>query len=258
MKGLFFSLLVQIFAVSIASAASYDCTKATFTVEKVVCGNPSLSTLDDQLAQAYKNARATSANLDQLKNDQIAWIKSNRLCEANVACIENSYKSRITALGGAVTPKAAELPKPAPTKVLPSTQPPAGSNNSTNNWVQGIEYYYVTNPEIHGRCKMEKNKCITFEEYKSACINAIGVTRLGSGSVAMSGGIYNLFRNGSIDRLDVIWNSNYRDFPCRVVMEVSGIVDGNSRRRDTNAKVEGFILNENNKILVHAANSYPN
>ena len=131
------------------------------------------------------------------------------------------------------------------------------SNKSqTNNWVQGITYYYVTNPEIHGACKLEENKCITFEEYKSACINAKGVTKLGSSRVAMSGGIDNLFRNGVVDRLEVVWNSNYQDFPCRVQMELSGIVRGNSRKESTNAKVEGFVLNENNKILVHDANSY--
>ena len=128
--------------------------------------------------------------------------------------------------------------------------------SKTNSWVKGIKYYYAKNPEIHAACKMDEYKCITLEEYQSACNDAIGVTKLASSSVAMSGGIHNLFRNGGIDRLDVIWNSNYRDFPCRVVMEVSGIVNSNSRREATNAQVEGFILNENNQILVHEANSY--
>lgn len=145
----------------------------------------------------------------------------------------------------------------------------SGCNNSTNyetpsltiksktqNWVTGIRYYYATNPEINAACKMDNSECITFEEYESACKDATGVTKLASSSVAMSGGIHYLFINGNIDRLDVVWNSAYQNFPCRVLMDVSGIVSGNSRRGSTDAQVRGFILNENNQILVHEADNY--
>ena len=93
-----FTVAVACLALS-ANSAGFDCAKASSSMEKTICSNPNLSALDDQMAQAYKDARAKSSNQDQLKGDQIAWIKGVRQCVSDSVCIEKSYKERLAALG---------------------------------------------------------------------------------------------------------------------------------------------------------------
>lgn len=100
---------------NLSSAASFDCTKASTPYEKAVCANSNLSSLDDQLAIAYKNARATSADPEALKKTQIDWIKSTRQCASDTSCIEKAYKDRILALsGGAQLQQPAQAVTPTP------------------------------------------------------------------------------------------------------------------------------------------------
>jgi uncharacterized protein len=82
----------------LASAASFDCSKASSPYEKAVCANPNLSSLDEQLAGAYKDARTKSSDPEGLKREQIDWIKSTRQCGADVGCIEKAYGNRISQL----------------------------------------------------------------------------------------------------------------------------------------------------------------
>lgn len=100
-------------------SASFDCSKASSPFEKTICSNPSLSTLDEQLASTYRNAKDSSSNPDQLKADQVNWIKSTRACGVDVGCIQQAYKTRIAAL----TPQAkvAQAPQP-PTQTPPTAK----------------------------------------------------------------------------------------------------------------------------------------
>ena len=90
-----FALLISI---GNANAASFDCTKASTQQEKAVCANPTLSALDDKLAEAYKAARSVSQDAEKLKLEQIEWIKEVRKCQSDASCIERLYKSRLSAL----------------------------------------------------------------------------------------------------------------------------------------------------------------
>jgi uncharacterized protein len=120
-------LIVIGFSLSgLSSAASFDCTKASSPYEKAVCSNPNLSSLDEQLAGAYKDARAKSADPDSLKKEQIEWIKSTRQCASDVGCIEKAYKTRIASLGS--TASAPPTTKPA----SPQEQYQAMVNRSIN------------------------------------------------------------------------------------------------------------------------------
>jgi len=83
-----------------------------------------LSGLDEKLADVYKSARDASQNPDQLKADQINWIKGARACGTDMGCIENAYKTRIAVLSPGSAPKmpnnaAVNSPIPA---VLPPQQ----------------------------------------------------------------------------------------------------------------------------------------
>ena len=52
------SLIAVVLMAGIAQAASFDCKKATSKMERAICGNPSLSGLDESLAAAYSTAKA--------------------------------------------------------------------------------------------------------------------------------------------------------------------------------------------------------
>lgn len=83
---------------SIALAASFDCNKATTLVEKAICQDQSLSTLDDEMAAAFNNGKANSANQSEFIKQQSAWLKTIRnICQTN-RCIEKAYQDRIMVL----------------------------------------------------------------------------------------------------------------------------------------------------------------
>lgn len=108
-------IIVALLLTGKVSAASFDCSKAGTPFEKTICNNPMLSSMDDKLAQAYFSAKATTTNPDQLKADQISWIKSARNCGTDVGCIENTYKIRIAQL-------APQQPAPIQTLALVAPQ----------------------------------------------------------------------------------------------------------------------------------------
>lgn len=60
-------LIGVITAPMLAHAASFDCAKAASTTEKLICGNPAVSLLDEQLGQAYKQALTNADDKDSLK-----------------------------------------------------------------------------------------------------------------------------------------------------------------------------------------------
>ncbi len=78
-------------------APSFDCLKITSTVDDMICDDRELSNLDLQMAQFYKAARERSTNKNQLKAEQVAWVKNKRACE-NRSCIEKAYRDRIKQL----------------------------------------------------------------------------------------------------------------------------------------------------------------
>lgn len=98
-----------------ANAASFDCAKASTQQEKAVCANPTLSALDDKLAESYRNARAVSQDPAKLKSEQIEWIKEVRKCAVETSCIERLYTSRLSELNPQpVKPTMAPVASAAP------------------------------------------------------------------------------------------------------------------------------------------------
>ena len=97
---------------------AFDCSKATGTIEKLICGDPGLSALDRKLDGVYKAALAKAKD-DMpriLRTEQRGWVKGRDECwkakdEQNVmylteswtaasprACVEGQYQLRITEL----------------------------------------------------------------------------------------------------------------------------------------------------------------
>lgn len=78
-----------------ASAASFDCAKAATPVERMICADPGVSTLDQRLAEAYK---AASARDPRVKESQRDWLANTRNKCGTAACLSEAYGARLEAL----------------------------------------------------------------------------------------------------------------------------------------------------------------
>lgn len=90
-------ILVGLYSTGV-NAASFDCSKASNAVEREVCNNEELSTLDEKLSKAYKAAINQSTQQDAVKATQRLWIKERNQCASDAMCLKNAYISRINAL----------------------------------------------------------------------------------------------------------------------------------------------------------------
>lgn len=93
-------LLLVSLAPTGAIAASFDCERAIARVEKVICGTPSLSQLDSQLATVFKTALTAVApsSKQALLTEQRNWINHTRDICQDAACMEEAYLKRIDVL----------------------------------------------------------------------------------------------------------------------------------------------------------------
>jgi len=88
----------------LAAEPSFDCSKATHAIEKLICGDGELAGLDRTLAEDFKKAMGQVSGADQaeLRASQEKWIESRNACAGNAdpkACALESYKTRIAILG---------------------------------------------------------------------------------------------------------------------------------------------------------------
>ncbi|MFZ6768632.1 lysozyme inhibitor LprI family protein [Undibacterium sp. Di26W] len=94
-------LLVQVSLVTSSStqAASFDCAKARTPTEKAICAEPSLSSLDTEVGQAFKAAQALwpAGNWkDFLRAEQREWLKTRDAeCKSDVTCLKMDYGRRL-------------------------------------------------------------------------------------------------------------------------------------------------------------------
>lgn len=80
-----------------AQAASFDCTKAQSVIEQLICDDPKLSKLDDELATNYKIARQDKAHAKALQQEQMQWLKEVNTCQ-DAECVSWNYAARIVEL----------------------------------------------------------------------------------------------------------------------------------------------------------------
>lgn len=95
--------LIYLVLMHSARAATFDCTKASNFVEKVICSNSHLTSMDDQLGRLYKDALATSSNSTAIKTEQKAWLSARNQCKDS-DCIMKAYADRISALSAMSAP----------------------------------------------------------------------------------------------------------------------------------------------------------
>ncbi|MGE5270581.1 MAG: lysozyme inhibitor LprI family protein, partial [Thiohalocapsa sp.] len=107
-----------------ANAQSFNCRRAYFADEKMICARPELAQLDNQLAAVFGRAigRLSPSERAALENRETRWVIGRRKCGSDVACIAQHYRSRIEQLSQLAgrgrpeeaPPSAAAAAAPAP------------------------------------------------------------------------------------------------------------------------------------------------
>jgi uncharacterized protein YecT (DUF1311 family) len=78
---------------------SFDCEKATWKSEKMVCESSELSRLDRLMNDMYHDAVARSPDKAlQFKNEQNHWLRKDRESCADDDCLKQIYKQRVEEL----------------------------------------------------------------------------------------------------------------------------------------------------------------
>jgi uncharacterized protein len=84
-----------------AQAASFNCAKAQTPIERLICSDPQVSELDDQLDKTYRTAEVTGSwQRSELAPNQREWLRSIRDTCADAECLTRVYRARIEELRG--------------------------------------------------------------------------------------------------------------------------------------------------------------
>ena len=137
--------LVWLWVTAPSSAASFPCEKAGTKVERAVCADPELSSLDETLGRYYAAARAGLQHATTcLAADQKAWLREVRDVCKSAACLKSAYLQRLGVLDGmqpgATALTAVQLPKvPTLVAILPPAQDQAALPRGPNLKRQSIQ-----------------------------------------------------------------------------------------------------------------------
>jgi uncharacterized protein len=98
MRFVIFLMLGVVLLASLSLAAGFECDRATSVQEQLICGDPTLSALDDKLSGLYALALDVIKAQQALRDKQIAWLAHERSRCADVPCLSAAYEKRLTQL----------------------------------------------------------------------------------------------------------------------------------------------------------------
>ena len=86
-----------------ASAASYDCSKASTIIEKTICNDAELSSLDEMMAARYRPWLQGQSDKEKARSEQRKWLKFRDQCvtyqsPTRQSCLKSAYEERISFL----------------------------------------------------------------------------------------------------------------------------------------------------------------
>lgn len=96
--------MALLISASHAFGASFDCAKASTGVEKMICADPQLNALDEQLAEQYQNTLGDLPADESLnaRTAQRNWLTQRNACGAKADserdCLKDSMSRRMTEL----------------------------------------------------------------------------------------------------------------------------------------------------------------
>ena len=113
--------------VTTTASPSFDCALAGNATEKAICSSSELAQLDRQIAAAYAHARANGGGAS-LKQQQRHWISERNNCLNDVACIGDTIRMRLAALGALAPTMATSGDAPTTATTGDATTTLAGSD----------------------------------------------------------------------------------------------------------------------------------
>ena len=92
-------VLCTLIGISILDAASFDCSKARSHVEKMICSDAEISSLDSKFGKIYEEILGTlpEKNIVSFDGENRQWIGQRNKCK-NSACLVEQYITRINYL----------------------------------------------------------------------------------------------------------------------------------------------------------------
>lgn len=123
---LFVYVLCSMVPVLSAASPSFDCSKASSNVERLICASTELSDLDSELSSAYKSALAVTNNASDLKSEQNRWRKDVRDSCSDQECVLSAMRSRIATLKHQSSAPTSQ-PNAVTTEPVPSSSAPAST-----------------------------------------------------------------------------------------------------------------------------------
>jgi len=88
----------------LAWSASFDCQKARNTTERSICADPQLSSMDQEMGNAYQQVLSTTQNVNAWQADQRAWLRKRDDCKSDLGCLRSTYMERLVVLRAARQP----------------------------------------------------------------------------------------------------------------------------------------------------------
>lgn len=95
MRTAFFVALLVV--APIATAASFDCTRAGSAVERLICSDRELSDLDNSLDEVFVMEIEREEAATRLRSSQKAWLAARNAC-SDAACVRHQYEDRLAQL----------------------------------------------------------------------------------------------------------------------------------------------------------------
>lgn len=78
--------------------ASFDCTRASSEVERVVCSDSRVSKLDEDYANQFRSAIANASDPESVRANGRAWLRVVRDACSSAECLVDAYSTRILEL----------------------------------------------------------------------------------------------------------------------------------------------------------------
>jgi uncharacterized protein len=122
-------------------SASFDCAKAKSFIEKEICSNQELGSLDEKLAESYKNAISSRSNASDITNEQRKWLREVRNTCTDTNCLVKSYQSRIKEIQEA--PQSQVLPKTTSNEPILELSPQELKNSIPKTSLAEFETKYL-------------------------------------------------------------------------------------------------------------------
>lgn len=97
MKQIAWIIFASLAIITSAHSTGFDCEKAKSKIEKLICSDDDLPTLDDDLNSSYKMATKDKSQANAIRLAQKKWIKERDNC-ADVDCVKVAYENRIAEL----------------------------------------------------------------------------------------------------------------------------------------------------------------